>query len=176
MRFQDALFNELVIAYQQAALNADQEVENGIVTFLKSQEREKLLRQSVDAAYLALEVIIAQYENPTQATGAGADFNRYAVIQQNLITQQDQWALSRGEIAQGLVQVYRALGGGWVVPCDSAPQQPLSDGKTIDGQPAEDVGKPQSDSLLPPPQPAPAPVDESSKPPVPLPAIDELGK
>ncbi len=172
MRLQDATFNELVVTYQQTALTADQEVENGIVTFLKSQEREKLLRESVDAAYLALEVIIAQYENPTQAAGAGADFNRYAVIQQNLITQQDQWALSRGEIAQGLIQVYRALGGGWVVPCDNSPQQPLTDRKTVDGKNAEAVNKPQPNSTLPAPEPAP-PAPEESTVPLPLPPVEQ---
>ncbi len=175
MRLQDATFNELVVTYQQTALTADQEVENGIVTFLKSQEREKLLRESVDAAYLALEVIIAQYENPTQAAGAGADFNRYAVIQQNLITQQDQWALLRGEIAQGLIQVYRALGGGWVVPCDNSPQQPLTDGKTVDGKNAEAVNKPQPNSTLPAPEPAP-PAPEESTVPLPLPPVEPSGK
>ena len=36
-------------------------------------------------------VIIAQYENPVQAC-KNTDFNRYAVIVQNLIQQQDQWA------------------------------------------------------------------------------------
>jgi NodT family efflux transporter outer membrane factor (OMF) lipoprotein len=117
-RLQDATFRELVTAYQQSVLNADQEVENGIVNFLKSQEKAQLLRESVDAAYLALEVVIAQYENPTTITGAGADFNRYAVILQNLITQQDQWAQARGQIAMGLIQTYRALGGGWQIRCN----------------------------------------------------------
>ncbi|HZZ26378.1 MAG TPA: efflux transporter outer membrane subunit [Pirellulales bacterium] len=117
---QDATFKEDVAFYQQAVLTADQEVENGIVTFVKAQERTKLLRDSVDAAYLALEVVIAQYENPTTITGAGADFNRYAVILQNLIQQQDLWAQSRGEIALGLIDTYRALGGGWQIRCSPA--------------------------------------------------------
>jgi NodT family efflux transporter outer membrane factor (OMF) lipoprotein len=171
VRFQDATFKELVVAYQQSVLNADQEVENGIVTFLKAQEREQLLRQSVDAAYLALEVIIAQYENPTQAAGAGADFNRYAVIQQNLITQQDLWVQSRGEIALGLIQVYEALGGGWVVPCDRSPQQALSDGKPVDKKQQQN---PEPETLQTP-QPAPPAADEGSAIPMPLPSTEPSG-
>ena len=97
VKLQDATFRELVTIYQQTALTADQEVENGIMLFWKSQERTQLLRESVNAAYIALAVVIAQYENPTQAAGAGADFNRYALIQQNLITQQDQWASARAD-------------------------------------------------------------------------------
>src|SRR6185295_14855614 len=45
----------------------------------------------------------------------GFDFNRYATIEQSLIVQQDQWAQARGQIAAGLIQVYRSLGGGWEI-------------------------------------------------------------
>ena len=43
------------------------------------------------------------------------DFNRYAVIEQNLVTQQDSSAQARGQISQGLIAVFRALGGGWEI-------------------------------------------------------------
>ena len=104
VKLQDATFKELVAAYQQSVLNADQEVENGIVTFLQNQERVQNLGESVDAAYRALVVIIAQYEHPIQ--NANVDFNRYAVIVQNLITQQELWAQARGQVDQGLIQIY----------------------------------------------------------------------
>ncbi len=70
-----------------------------------------MLEESVNAAYRALAVIVAQYEAGLQ----GVDFNRYAVILQSLVSQQDQWAVSQGQIGQGLIQVYRALGGGWQI-------------------------------------------------------------
>lgn len=111
VRFQDAQFQALVTAYQNAVLRADLEVENSIVAFLKSQERARNLEESVDQAALALQVVIEQYESGL----ASADFNRYAVIQQTLIQQQDLWAQSRGQIALGLIDVYRALGGGWQI-------------------------------------------------------------
>ncbi|REK18437.1 MAG: transporter [Planctomycetota bacterium] len=111
IRLQDARFNQLVTFYQNTVINASVETENGIVTFLQAQERARLLGESVDAAYRALAVIVAQYEAGVQ----GVDFNRYAVILQSLITQQDQWAISQGQIGQGLIQVYRALGGGWQI-------------------------------------------------------------
>ena len=113
VRFQDATFKELVATYQETVLEADEEVENGIVTFLQAQERARLLRESVDAAYRVLMVIIAQYQNPVQAQNI--DFNRYAVILQNLIQQQDQWAQARGQVDFGLINVYRGLGGGWQI-------------------------------------------------------------
>lgn len=113
---QDARFQELVVDYQQSVLQADQEVENGIITFLKAHDREQNLRDSVDNAYIALEVIVAQYE----AGQAGVDFNRYATIVQSLVQQQNLWVQSRGQIAQGLIDVYRALGGGWQLRLEEA--------------------------------------------------------
>ncbi len=113
IRLQDARFNQLVTFYQNTVVNASAEAESGIVTFLRAQDRARLLGESVNASYRALAVTVAQYE---EGAGQGlGDFNRYAVILQSLITQQDQWAQSQGQIGQGLIQTYRALGGGWEI-------------------------------------------------------------
>jgi outer membrane protein TolC len=121
VRYQDARFRELVLGYQQTVLQANQEVEDGIVAFLHSQERAKDLKESQDAALSAVKIASNQYEVGT------VDYNRYAVIQQNLVTQQDAYAQSIGQIAQGLVQVYRALGGGWEIRFSGAtlPMAPM---------------------------------------------------
>jgi hypothetical protein len=113
IRLQDAQFNQLVAFYQNTVVNASAEAENGIITFLRAQDRARLLAESVNASYRALAVVVAQYE---EGAGQGlGDFNRYAVILQSLITQQDQWAQSQGQIGQGMIQTYRALGGGWEI-------------------------------------------------------------
>jgi hypothetical protein len=158
VRLQDATFKELVATYQETVIEADEEVENGIVTFLQSQDRARLLKESVDASYIALEVIIAQYESAVQGTG-NVDFNRYSVIQQNLIQQQDLWAQARGAVDQGLIQIYRALGGGWQIRLGPPSAPPLfgPDGQPILPQPMpngkpEEVIKPAPESL---PQPDP---------------------
>jgi NodT family efflux transporter outer membrane factor (OMF) lipoprotein len=117
VHLQDAQFRGLVVSYQNTVLQADLEVENGIVTFVQAQQRAHDLAKSVDQAWLALQVLVAQY----QAGLSGIDFNRYATIQQTLITQQDQWAQSRGQICLGLIQVYRGLGGGWQIKCATPP-------------------------------------------------------
>jgi NodT family efflux transporter outer membrane factor (OMF) lipoprotein len=113
IRFQDARFQELVLAYQQTVLLAAEEVEDGVVTFLRQQERAKLLEESVINAQKAVNVVIAQYKVGT------VDFNRVALIEQDLVTQQDLLAQAQGQIALGMIQVYRALGGGWQVRLES---------------------------------------------------------
>ena len=64
-------------------MQASQEAENGIVTFLRSQVQAKLLQESVRAANQAVKIVVFQYEK------GAADFNRYATIEQALVTQQD---------------------------------------------------------------------------------------
>lgn len=109
VRYQEAYFQELVIRYQRTVLEANEEVENGLVTFLRAQRRTKLLETSVEAAKKAVKIVVLQYEK------GAVDFNRYATIEQSLVQQQDTLAQAQGQIAQGLIQVYRALGGGWEI-------------------------------------------------------------
>ena len=95
--------------YQQTVLNANQEVENGLVTFLRAQRRTNLQAASVADTEKAVEIVLAQYKAGT------ADFTRVTQVEQTLVLQQDVLAQARGEIATGLIQVYRALGGGWQI-------------------------------------------------------------
>ena len=44
-------------------------------------------------------------------------FNRLSVIEQNLVEREVLRAQAEGAIAQGLIQTYLALGGGWEIRC-----------------------------------------------------------
>ncbi len=107
VRVQDARFQALVAAYQNAVLRANAEVEDGLVAFLRAQERAHSLDYSVNSAKEAVDIGMKEF-------GAGkVDYNQVALIEQNKVQQEDLQAMSHGEIAQGLIRVYRALGGGW---------------------------------------------------------------
>jgi NodT family efflux transporter outer membrane factor (OMF) lipoprotein len=121
VHYQDAKFQELIATYQNTVLQANQEVEDGLVTFLQAQDRTKMLYDSVKAGEIARGITLRLYE----VGQTGFDFNRYALIEQNLITQQDAWAQARGQIAQGLISVYRALGGGWEIRLNPPPVQDM---------------------------------------------------
>jgi NodT family efflux transporter outer membrane factor (OMF) lipoprotein len=113
IRLQYATFCQLVTTYRNTVLKANSEAEDGIAEFLQSQLQAKALRRSVTAADKAVQLAITQYR-------AGlVDFNRVALLEQNLVQQQDLLAQAQGDIAQGLVHTYRALGGGWEVNCES---------------------------------------------------------
>ncbi len=59
------------------------------------------------------------------------DFTRVTQIQEDLVLQQDTLAQARGEIALGLIQVYKALGGGWEIRCTDCQMKPAEGERTI---------------------------------------------
>ncbi len=119
VRAQDAHFRELLANYQNLVLQANAEVESGLVRFLRAQERAAALDRSVAHMQRAVAGIEAGREL------RGADANQISIITQTKVQQQDLQAQAHGEVAQGLIQVYRALGGGWEVRTLSGEALPM---------------------------------------------------
>ena len=109
VRAQDAKFQELLIDYQNTVLKAQQEVEDGIATFIYSREQAAFLKQSVVAAEGALRIALLQYREGI------LDFTTVLTAEQNLYQAQNNLVLATGSIALGLITTYRALGGGWQI-------------------------------------------------------------
>jgi NodT family efflux transporter outer membrane factor (OMF) lipoprotein len=109
VRVQDARFQQLILAYQNTVLQAQQEVENSLVAFLNSQVQARFLAESADAAQRSVDLAIIQYREGI------TDFTTVLTAQQSLLKQQDDLAATVGSIALNLVGVYRALGGGWEI-------------------------------------------------------------
>lgn len=151
IRVQDARLAELIALYQNTVLNANAEVESGLVEFLRSQEQATFLNESVDASVRATNVALKQYEFGM------IDFNRVSLIEQNLVSQQDLYAQAEGDIALGLIEVYRALGGGWQIRLEES-QGPVAlppVEEAAGGRAPEEPARPED---LPLPAPAPGPV------------------
>lgn len=109
VRMQDARLQELLTQYQNAVLSAQKEVEDALISFLKSQDAAEYLAQSTAAAQRSLNLATIQYREGI------ADFTTVLTAEQSLLSQQDQFAAMLGDIASSLVNVYRALGGGWQI-------------------------------------------------------------
>lgn len=107
VRVQDAKFQQAIINYQNVVLNAQKEVEDGIVVFVQSRRQVEYLKQSVTAAEGALNIAVIQYRQGI------ADFTTVLTAEQNLFQAQNNLAFATGSIALGLISTYRALGGGW---------------------------------------------------------------
>jgi len=145
---QDARFQALVATYQNTVLRANAEAEDGLVVFLRAQERAQALDKAVANAKEAVDIGFKEL-------GAGKiDYNQVALIEQNKVQQEDLQALAHGEIAQGLIRVYRALGGGWqadpALVTDAAPAAPLPPNE-VPAAPLPATTKPaEEDSSSPP--------------------------
>jgi NodT family efflux transporter outer membrane factor (OMF) lipoprotein len=107
VRIQDARLRERVFQYQQTVLRAGQEVEDALVAFLQYQLQAESLGIAAKEAEDSVVLVQAQYREGL------VDFNRVLTAQAQLLTEQDQLASARGNIASSLVAVYRSLGGGW---------------------------------------------------------------
>jgi NodT family efflux transporter outer membrane factor (OMF) lipoprotein len=107
VRAQDARLQQLLFNYQDTVLRAQQEVEDGLVAFLKGQQRVALLSRSVDAARRTVELAAIQYRE------GATDYTTVLTAQQSLLGEEDRLALTQGGVPQALVALYRALGGGW---------------------------------------------------------------
>ena len=106
---EEALFLQLVTAYQTEVLNANREAEDAIVGFLNAQDQAAILRVGVSAAERSRDLTNTLYE------GGKENFNRVFVAELFLSQQQDSLAVAEGDIASNLVQLFRALGGGWQI-------------------------------------------------------------
>jgi len=112
VRVQDARFQEALLSYQNTVLRAQQEVEDGLVAFLQNQERVALLFKAVEAAARTVDLALIQYRE------GATDYTTVLTSQQSLLAEQDRLADSQGSVPQGLISVYRALGGGWEIRKD----------------------------------------------------------
>jgi NodT family efflux transporter outer membrane factor (OMF) lipoprotein len=155
VKLQDATLQQLIAAYQQSVLVANQAVEDGLATFFHAHDQTELLRASVRDYQDALRIVLAQ-----EKVGA-VDYSAYATIATALVTQEDLLASAQGQITQGLVQVYQALGGGWQIRCQPeaqpqaeaavAPAGEKSELKMIEEVPAPSPKQPDATEVKPKP-------------------------
>lgn len=109
VRYQDAYFQQLLVDYRNTVLQAEGEVENAIVAYLKSQEQLASYVEAASAAKRAVDISQAQYEDGL------VNFNTVISTLSSLQQQQDVLASTQGAVANNLVQVFKSLGGGWEI-------------------------------------------------------------
>lgn len=112
---QEARYMQLVTTYQQTVLDANREAEDAIVRFLQAQQQVLILRKGVNAADQSAQLVNELYE------GGQTDFGRVFVAELALVQQQDALAVAEGTVAQSLVAINRALGGGWQLRLQNPP-------------------------------------------------------
>ena len=109
MRVQDAQFQQAVLNYQNTVLQAQQEVEDGLAVFAGQQQVVARLTEAAAAARRSTDLAVLQYKS------GQTDYTTVLSAEQAQLTVEDALASAQGGVVQGIIAVYRALGGGWQI-------------------------------------------------------------
>ena len=107
IRVQNARQEQALETYQQTVLVALEDSENALVAYAREQTRRESLLRSVQADQQAVELSTQLYKSGL------ADFLRVLDSERSLYIAQDALVRSDQGISLDLVQLYKALGGGW---------------------------------------------------------------
>jgi NodT family efflux transporter outer membrane factor (OMF) lipoprotein len=114
-----AIQEQAVAGYDGTVLAALAEVENALVAFDGSRLRLVSLDAAAGAAASAAALARAQY-----AAGL-ADFQTVLDTERTVLSIQDSVASTRGDRVSALVQLYKAVGGGWSPAATPAPRRQI---------------------------------------------------
>jgi NodT family efflux transporter outer membrane factor (OMF) lipoprotein len=109
LELREAQQQEAAIAYHKTVLQAWHEVVDALVAYRTEQERRVRLGAQTDHARKALALSRVRYANGV------ADFITTLDAQRTLLQAELQYAQSTTTVSTNLVQLYKALGGGWEV-------------------------------------------------------------
>ena len=107
VRAQDAVFQQSLVTYKQTVLQALQEAENAMSSFIRSRQRLTLLQQAAEAAGRSTKLALEQYN------AGSTDFTTVVSAQTTQYQQENSVAAAAGNTALQAVALFRALGGGW---------------------------------------------------------------
>jgi NodT family efflux transporter outer membrane factor (OMF) lipoprotein len=107
LRSQQAATEGALASYRQSVLTALEDVENALVQLDAARRRQAQFAIAFDAA--SNSALLAR----TQYRAGLTDFQTLLEAERSLLSARDGIAGTRGDEALALVQLYRALGGGW---------------------------------------------------------------
>jgi NodT family efflux transporter outer membrane factor (OMF) lipoprotein len=109
VRVQDARLQQLIESYQNSVLQAAREIDDAAISVVKTREQQAVLDESVRAAQRSLELANTRFRE------GYADFQRVLDAQQSLFAQAERQVINEGNHVSAVIDLYRALGGGWLV-------------------------------------------------------------
>jgi NodT family efflux transporter outer membrane factor (OMF) lipoprotein len=107
LEFREAQQQEAALQYQRVVLNALHEVDNALTAFAAEQRRRDGLQRAVVQNRRALELAQSRYSQGV------ADYLQVLTAQRGLLGADQDLADSETIVSTNLVQLYKALGGGW---------------------------------------------------------------
>ena len=106
IKAEEAKMNEAFLSYELALQNAYGEVRDAYSAYTHEYHRYKALQGAVKAAEDAVAISRDLYKNGLR------DFTAVIDAQRSLLTLAESLVVSRGQISQDLISLYKSLGGG----------------------------------------------------------------
>jgi outer membrane protein TolC len=103
---EEAAMEEVALNYEFAIQTAFQEVRSAYSAYTQEYHRYESLKNAVKAAKDAETISQDLYKNGL------SDFNNVLDAQRSLLALEEALTISRGQITQDLISLYKALGGG----------------------------------------------------------------
>jgi multidrug efflux system outer membrane protein len=109
-QFAKARFEEATAQYQQTVQGAFRDVSDALIQYRRTREFTVRQEASTEARRQAAELANIRYD------GGVTSYLEVLYSEQELFTSELQLAQALGNELLSVVQLYRALGGGWMVP------------------------------------------------------------
>jgi NodT family efflux transporter outer membrane factor (OMF) lipoprotein len=107
IEIQNAVQEQTLVAYRQTVNQALNDVEKALNAWVRSSERLQILQVAVDTAREAARLATIRFQ------AGQTDLLTQLDTQRTQLTQEELLAGAQGDRANTLIQLYKALGGGW---------------------------------------------------------------
>jgi len=107
IRVQEAIEQQVLLAYRQTVLVALQDVESALIAYDKDQQHRAALADAVRSNRIAVDLSTRLY------TAGEIEFLNLLTAQRDLYTSEDALVQADRAIDTDLIALYKALGGGW---------------------------------------------------------------
>jgi NodT family efflux transporter outer membrane factor (OMF) lipoprotein len=126
VKAQDAVARQYMLRYESTVLNALNEVENALRSYIEDRVRLGALKRAVDASRRSVELSTQLYQQGL------VNFQDVLDAQRDQFSFENDLASAQGASAANFVRLYTALGGGWNPDDPTAPAPTLMD--TVQGK------------------------------------------
>ena len=107
IRAYEAQYEQAIARYRSVVLNAVREVEDGLNNNHWESFRKTALEQTTQADAKSVELSLSRYK------AGKANYQRILDSQKQLMRDQQQLAISQGNLALEMIRISKAVGGGW---------------------------------------------------------------
>lgn len=104
---QTALRDQTLETWRKSVLQALADVEKALNAIQRTRERQESLQRAADSAREAARLALINYQ------AGRSDLLTLLDAQRTQLTQEDQLASGQGDALTSIIQLYKALGGGW---------------------------------------------------------------